>query len=194
MRRTTKFILISTALFASTYAAQQSYKFELSRSFSNPSQGPSLKGYIGSLHFRNAKNFVFSISSGYSEGEQAKIYLRDYKNSVVIYEHTESMKIIPVIIGVQYSLLKARKLEPFVEAEAGINLLRFDMSKNGLKQREYEVHLGIGSGIGINYHFTKYLQFVAKLKFNIATKVGLGTLFNNRTRYVTFLSGIKVAI
>ena len=94
MRRTAKYFLI-TFLISCTYVhAKDVYKFELTRIFSNPSQGPNLKGYIGSIHIRNSKNLVFTISSGYSEGEQAGIYLRDYKNSVLNYKQIESMKII----------------------------------------------------------------------------------------------------
>ncbi len=194
MRRTAKYFLITAFLSVSVLRAQQSLQFELNRSFSSPSNGPKLKGYIGSIHLNKGESLSFILSSGFSEGEQESIYLRDYKNSSVVYRSVKDMKIIPLILGADFRINKAHNLELFLEVEAGFNFLRFTMSENGKYSNKNELHFGVGAASGINIYITESLQFVSKLKFNIASKIGGGAVFDHRTRYVSFLNGIKVDI
>ena len=194
MRLSTKYFLIVTMFVCSGLFAQKGLKFELTRNYTSPSDGPRLKGYTGTIFFKTGKNLGFSVSSGISEMEQSSIYLRDYKNSDINYRYTKDMTIVPLIFGVQYVIGKAYNLEYVAEAETGLNLLRFELNGENKQKTRSELHFGIGTGAGIHYSITQSLQFVLKTKFNIVSKIGNQDIFDKRTRYVSVLTGLRITI
>jgi hypothetical protein len=193
MRPTAKYFLITLIFTACEVFAQSDIKFELLRNYTSSTDVPRLKGYTGSIYFKG-KNVSFSVSSGISEMEQSAIYLRDYKNSDVNYRQAEGLTVIPLIFGGQYIITKAYNLEYLVEAETGLNLLRYNLIDGNYKVKKNELHFGVGAAGGINYSLTHFLQLVVKVKFNIASKIGKRQIFNRRTRYVSVLTGLKIAI
>lgn len=193
--RTKNAIIALCVLLCSTSSlAQKQFNFELSKNVISPSEGPKFFGYMGTLHYTYSENLGISVATGYLKIEESNTYYRDQKNSLIDYENVTDLKIIPLIFGWRYNLFSMEILETFLEADSGLNLLIFEENLNNRISKNHEIHLGIGMGGGANLLITDYLKLVMKCKLNVASKIGTGAFFHERSRYVTFSTGLQVGL
>jgi hypothetical protein len=193
--RSNSAIIAFCLIFASTSNfAQNQFDFELSKNVISPTEGPKLFGYMGTVHYSFSNDLGISVATGYMKIEESSTYFRDQKNSLVNYENVSDVKIIPLILGGQYKFLSTNRIETFLEAESGLNLLIFEENLDNRIYKNHEIHLGIGMGGGANLLLTNYLKFVLKCKFNVATRIDKSALFNQSSRYVTFSTGLQIGL